>query len=134
MAKCQKKKCKNNSCGPRGMNAIQKFITSPKFFIYYLLVFIVFLTVRLFKIPYENDLSCKGYFALGTLAQFIVLYVILLITFFVLKLVIKIIKLLIGWIKGVLKKRKVFKICTRRIHHNIVLYFWYSHGIYDDRG
>lgn len=113
MAKCQKKKCKNNSCGPKGMAGIQKFITSPKFFVYYLLVFIIFLTMRLFKIPYGNDPLCKGYFALGTLAQFIVFYVVLLITFFVLSLVIKIIKLLIGWIKGIFKKRPNKKLGQR---------------------
>ena len=117
-AKCTKTKCKNNSCGPRGMDAIQKFITSPQFFLYYLLVFLAFITMRLFKIPYgapkRVDLFlCYSMFVLGALLQFIVLYVFLLITFFVLTLVIKIVKLLFDWIKALLKKRKSKKLIQR---------------------
>jgi hypothetical protein len=115
---CTKAKCKQNSCGPRGMTAIKKFITSPKFFIYYLTVFVVFLIIRVFRIPYGSPnrvdlVLCYAMFALGTLLQFLVLYVFLLITFFVLDLIIKIIRLLIKWIRALLKKRKSGKLIQR---------------------
>lgn len=118
MVKCTKTKCKNNSCGPKSLKDVQKFILSPKFFLYYLLIFLVFVTIRLFKIPYSSYL-CKLLFALGSLAQFVVAYVILLITFFMLTIIFAFVKILITWIKKLFKKR-TNKYLWQRIINTII--------------
>jgi hypothetical protein len=105
MAKCTKPKCTNTSCGPRGMDGIKKFLLSPLFFSYYLMFFLVFVTIRIFKIPYSSYF-CKFSFFVGSLLQFIAAYVVLILTFFLLTLVIKFVKLIIKWIKDLFKKRK----------------------------
>uniref|UniRef100_A0A6C0JM78 Uncharacterized protein n=1 Tax=viral metagenome TaxID=1070528 RepID=A0A6C0JM78_9ZZZZ len=105
--KCTKPKCKKNSCGPTGLDGILKFLKSGKFFVYFLLFFLAFISIRLFKIPYtKSDWGvCRLSFTLGALLQFIVLYIFVFITLLFLKLIIKILKLLIKWIKGIFKKR-----------------------------
>jgi hypothetical protein len=108
---CIKQKCKSSSCGPRNLKAVYKFITSKQFFTYYILVFIFFVMLRLFKIPYKTDTfknkyGCKAMFALGSLIQFAFVYVLVLITYFFLTLLLKFIKLIIKISRKIIVKRR----------------------------
>lgn len=128
MAGCTKSpKCTKDYCGPRGLNGIGKFIRSPIFFTYYTLFFLVFVTMRLFTINYitgsTKSVICNSIFFVWTLLQFLASYVIFLITFFILRILIKLLTLMINWIKKITKIKKNQTI-IQKIWNNIVRFFF----------
>ena len=128
MAGCKKSpKCSKNYCGPRGLNGIGKFIKSPIFFVYYTLFFLIFVTMRLFKINYItkgfDSFKCNSIFFLWTLLQFLAAYTIFLITFLILRIIIKLMEKMIKWIKKITKIKKKQSI-LQSIWNNIVRIFF----------
>ena len=105
MARCSKTKCPNNNCGPTGIKAVKKIIKSPTFLTYYLLVFFVFITLRVYQLPYGNKHFCKLQFAVFSLIQWIVFYLMLFITILFLEMIINVTKTIISWIQKFIKKR-----------------------------
>ena len=106
MAECTKTECPANICGFKGMKTIQKFVLSKQFLIFYTIFIVIFITMRLFQIPYGENYLCKLLFALGSLAQFMVIYAILIITISIVRVVLSILKKLFKWVVSFFKKRK----------------------------
>jgi hypothetical protein len=127
MAKCTKRpKCSKGACDFKGLSSILKFLRSPDFFKYYLLIFIVFVIMRLFKINYVTGLKgvgCNSIFFLWALLQFLALYVIILITFIILRLLQRALVLLIKWIQNVIKIKKNQTV-LQSIKNNIIRIFF----------
>ena len=109
MAKCTKSKtkCPNRSCGPQGLNGVKKFMKSPAFLTYYLLIAFIFIALRVYYLPYVNNdwFMCKIKFTLFAIIQWIVFYIAAFLTITFIQIIIKFVKLIISWVQKFIKRR-----------------------------